>query len=523
MPACNMSTGISACRSAAIPFPTFLGGEVLSLETHYVANYTQHVPIGFYSNHGSVNVKGVNFCNVTVTYTHPGEGDRVNVQVWMPADTWNGRLQSQGGAGFQAGLHPAGLMAMTAALGEGYATSGTDAGLGSETTPANWGLLSEGNPNLYLLQNLGSVSLNDAAIISKSVIESYYGRPPTYSYFNGCSQGGRQGYMLAQRYPDAYDGIAASAPAINWNQFLAEELWPAVVMDTLNTYPAPCEIAAITAAAIKACDGLDGLVDGIISDPDACNFQADSMVGKVVNCTDLGQLRTISANTAAVVQETWSGAKRLDNSSVWFGVSKDSTLTGTQTDLPAIPTTCDASTGVCTRTDPPLAAGWLIPFVYKNSSTLLSNFTREEFDRVIHATQQQYESFVGTNDPDLSAFRSRGGKLLGYHGTIDSVIPTRGSEAYYDKVTAADPNVHDFYRLFLAPGVSHCFGGPGAFPDTTFDALRNWVENGIAPETLAATSVGTDPIIHRTLCPYPKKQKYDGTGDSVAGEGFSCV
>jgi hypothetical protein len=118
-------------------------------------------------------------------------------------------------------------------------------------------------------------------------------------------------------------------------------------------------------------------------------------------------------------------------------------------------------------------------------------------------------------------FRTIGTANIPYQ--TDSIIPARGGLHYYDAVAALDSNVHDFYRVFLAPGVNHCFGGNGAFPDTTFDALRAWVESGVAPDSLSATSVGTLPIIKRKLCPYPKRQVYDGSGNSVAGDGFSCV
>lgn len=304
----NGSVTADACSASSIPYPTLFGAEFLSLEANFVTNYTKNVHAGYYINHGGVSVENLNFCNVTISYTHPGENDTINVQVWMPSDIWNGRLQSIAGAGWQAGLHYAGLMAMTAAMGEGYATAGTDAGLGSDVYPTNWALVSEGNPNLYLLQNLASVSLNDASIIAKDVINSYYGQRPKYSYFNGCSQGGRQGMMLAQRYPDAYDGIAASAPAINWAQFSVGDFWPSFVMDTLGEYPPSCEIDAITKASIEACDGIDGVVDNVISDPDACNFDPRSVVGNTINCTNFGLERSISAAAATIVQEAVSNS-----------------------------------------------------------------------------------------------------------------------------------------------------------------------------------------------------------------------
>ncbi|XDG07066.1 hypothetical protein ABKA04_006681 [Annulohypoxylon sp. FPYF3050] len=511
-----------ACSAASIPYPELFGAEFLSLETNFVANRSQNVPIGYYSNHGSVTATNVNFCNVTLTYTHPGQNDTIHVQVWLPSDTWNGRLQHIGGAGWQAGLHQAGLMGMMASVGEGYATVGTDAGLGSDVYPTNWALLSEGNVNLYLLQDLASTSLNDAAVISKSVINSFYGTPPKYSYFTGCSQGGRQGFQLAQRYPDAYDGIAASAPAFNWNQFAIQDLWPLFVMDQVGAYPPSCEIDAITNAALEACDNMDGIADGVITDPESCDFDPVTMIGATVNCTALGSERSVSAEAVEIVQRIWGGARRSDNSTIWHGPSKGSVLTGSITDIAIVPTTCTAN-GTCSRGTFEIAEDWVKLFLLKNSSATTTNLSYEEFDRIAHLSVQMYDSIIGTNDPDLSEFRARGGKLVGYHGTTDSIIPTRGSTHYYDSVMKVDENIHDFYRLFLAPGVNHCLGGNGAYPAGTFDAMREWVENGVAPDTLSASSINSPSRFKRTLCPYPKKQVYDGVGNTTAGEGFSCA
>lgn len=305
----TMSTSIfsilvptSACSAVSIPYPNLYGAQFLSLEASLITNFSANIHIGLYTNHGSVNVTNVNFCNVTLSYTHPGQNDTVNVQVWLPQYAWNGRMQHIDGAGWQAGLHWAGLQGMTVAVGEGYATLGTDAGLGPELTPFNWALLSPGNVNHYLLQNLVSTSLNDASIIGKSIVNSYYGEPPAYSYYTGCSQGGRQDLVLAQRYPDAYDGIAASAPAIYWNELIMGDYFPTLLMNEMRKYPAPCELNAITAAAISACDGNDGVLDGIIADPEACNFDSQSLVGDNINCTDTGSMVQISS-TAALIAE----------------------------------------------------------------------------------------------------------------------------------------------------------------------------------------------------------------------------
>lgn len=310
----NGSVSAGACSATNFPLPTIFGAEFLSLEANLVSNFSRNVQTGLYTNHGGVVVENLDFCNVTLTYTHPGQNDTVHVQVWMPSDTWNGRLQMIGGAGWQAGLHYAGLGGMAAAAAEGYASFGTDAGLGSDVYPTNWALTSEGNVNLYLLQDLASVSLNDAAIIAKDIVNTFYGQAARYTYYSGCSQGGRQGLMLAQRYPDAFDGIAASAPAINWAEFFVAALWPSVLMDQLGEYPPSCEFDAITAAAIEACDGLDGVVDSIISNPDLCDFDPLSIVGKVIKCEGIGSgERPISTAAATVTQATVSAPFHYDN------------------------------------------------------------------------------------------------------------------------------------------------------------------------------------------------------------------
>ncbi|KAH7186098.1 Tannase/feruloyl esterase [Fusarium flagelliforme] len=518
----NGTVPASACIPASIPYPSLFGAEFVSLEASHVANFSSNVPIGVYANHGAVEVDNVSYCNVTVSYTHPGRNDHVNVQVWLPTDTWNGRLQAIGGAGWQAGLHQAGIMAMGAAVGDGYATVSTDAGLGSHVNATAWALLSEGNVNQDLLLNLASTSINDASVIAKSVITSFYGQAPKYSYFTGCSQGGRQGMLLAQRYPEAYDGIAASAPGINWPQVFSGGLWGTFLMDKLGEYPPACEINAITDAALEACDGNDGVIDGVITDPNSCDFKAATVVGTMVNCTELGSQRPVSSAAATIVQGVWDGAKYEDGRPIWFGVSKGGALTGSMTDQALIPTSCSKN-GTCTRDIYPLGEQWVTLFGMKKQNGTTANLSQEKYERLAQSLVQEYRSFLGTDDPDLSAFQKRGGKLISYHGTTDSIIPVNGTLHYYDSVAAQIPDVHDFYRVFVAPGVNHCFGGNGAYPDTTFDALRSWVEEGIAVDTLPATSVGITPEIKRTLCPYPKKQVFGGAQNSTTVEDSVCA
>lgn len=458
-----------ACTASTFQHPILSGAKFLSIEANAVTNYSQSIPSGYYANHGSINVVNTDFCNVSIAYTHPGEHDVVQIQVWLPTD-WNGRMMGVGGGGTVAGLFVLSFMAMAGAVGEGYAALSTDAGLPHEENMTQWAEVSPGNINLYLLQDLASVSLNDASIIGKSIVRDYYNHPPKYSYWNGCSQGGRQGMMLAQRYPEAYDGIAAAAPAINWSEFLIGAYYPALTMDLTKEYPHPCEIEAITKAAISACDALDGVSDSVITDPSLCKFDPFSYVGISITCRDTGGDMNISYGAAAAVSAAWSGAKTTDNSFLWYGVSHDSTLIPSTT-FPGIISNNCSTKGSCTRSKPLLLEDWIKLFVLKNSSTDLSTMTRAEYENIFHDSIEQYSSIIGTSDPDLRRFRNAGGKMITYHGLADAIIAPGGSAHYYDAATAIDPQVSEYFRLFFAPGVGHCFGGPGAYPDTTFEAL----------------------------------------------------
>lgn len=250
------------------------------------------------------------------------------------------------------------------------------------------------------------------AIIGKSLIKSYYGRGPKYSYWNGCSQGGRQGLMLAQRYPTAFDGIAAGAPGLQWNDFFPSMFWPYQFMNMLGEYPYPCEIEALSAAAIKACDPLDGVTDGIIADVDAClaSFDPFSLVGAAINCTEM-KIPRITPAATAVVNATWQGMYNVDGASLWPGLSP-----GTDVAILAAKTECAG--GICRGIPPPVVAHWLSLFVARDPDLALSNLSHVEFDRLVRQGKQRYNSIIGTDDPDLSDFFNAGGKLITFHGLV---------------------------------------------------------------------------------------------------------
>ena len=406
------SVSPSLCSPQTFTTPTIFGTEFLGITASPVSNYSADVLQEFNVNGGPVSVRGVNFCNVTITYTHPGQNDNINVETWLPMDAYNGRMQGVGGGGFIAGRFLVSYNTMAAAINQGYAAVTTDAGLSA--TPIDWGQVSPGNVNQYLLNNLMSVSLNEQAIIGKSVVKSFYSEGPKFSYWNGCSQGGRQGLMLAQRYPNAYDGIVASAPAINWNPLLSMFYWPQLVMNLAGQAPEPCELAAVTEAAIAACDAADGVVDGLISDIESCKFDPFSVVGTSFNCS--GVTKQISQIAATVANATWAGPQSPSGKSLWFGLNRGSLLSGDQRTVAIASTDC-SNNGTCVGVPATLATDWQSQFLNKNPKLDLRNMTQQEYTRLFLAGNDEY-AHIATNNPDLSAFFARGGKLLGFHGLV---------------------------------------------------------------------------------------------------------
>lgn len=507
----TQSLALSFCSSEIFTFPPLFGAEVSTIEANDTFQYetSAHAP-------GSDRERdlSINFCNVTVTYTHPGWNDAIHVRIWLPHESsWNGRLQAVGGGGYSASIGP---FYMAHAVAEGYAAVDTDAGheAGIEFAQSmrTWALASPGNVNLYLLEDFGSRSLHEMAVIGRKMTAEFYGRDPSYSFFNGCSQGGRQGMTLAQRYPDDFNGILAVAPAINADKFVPAACWPYHVMTNLSAYPPTCEIEAFTQAAIEHCDHLDGVTDGLISKPSLCNFQASSMVGKTYLCN--GTERNFTVAGAKIVQAAWDGPRSPSGRAGWFGLGKDASLTKVQ-----IKTECVFQNNTCSAIPSELLSSWIIHLVAKDPNFSMAEMTTEQFYTFLAQSEREYHDMLAAADPDLSSFRAAGGKLITWHGLADEIIPPEGTTAYYQQVLELDPTAGSFYRVFEAPGVAHCFGGAGFVPHSAFDQLVAWVENGTVPDTLTATNM--DGHL-RELCPYPKEQSYIG-GDPEQRGSFKCV
>ncbi|KAH6989952.1 Tannase/feruloyl esterase [Ilyonectria destructans] len=479
----------TGCAASAIPTPYLFGGQVLSIETTVVTNYSYEIPQGTYATNHAFNATGLDFCNVSLYYTHPGYDDYVNVQVWLPLETWNGRFQGTGGGGFVVGLSPT---AMAGAVAEGYAVASSDGGH-TTTVTEDWVLKSPGNINWPNVLNFGSVALYDLTVIGKAVTTSFYGCAPKYSYFTGCSTGGRQGMMLAQRWPELYDGILAGAPGINYAELVAWLSWPQLMMLWLGEFPQPCETAALTQAAISACDHLDGQ-SGI-------NTQ-------------------LSAAAANLALSTWNGARSPNGTFLWYGLNKDAPLSGLAN------TTCDyAGTGKCSATPFTIATDWIQYFIHKDPEFDFTTVTINDYHRIFHRSIQEYGSPLGTSDPDVRLFGESGGKLLMWQGLADQLVPINGTRQYYDLASAIDPNVADYFRYFEAPGVNHCRSGAGPYPGDILESLVAWVEDDAVPETLNATSLpNSDGVVfERNLCAYPLVQRYKGAGDVQSAMSYECV
>ncbi|MFD8497040.1 tannase/feruloyl esterase family alpha/beta hydrolase [Amycolatopsis sp. NPDC059657] len=446
------------------------------------------------------------YCEVTVTLTHPGANDHVKVAVTLPETGWSGRLQAAGGSAYTAGDFGAPLVQ---AVKDGYTGVTTDAGVPLTFLDTSWALSPDRTLNKPLVTNFATRSVHESAVIGKDVVRQYFHRAVSYSYWNGCSTGGRQGYSEAQNYPHDFDGILANAPAVNWSQFAVATLWPQTVMNNDHHFLANCVLDAFKQAAIKACDARDGVVNSIVDRPDECSYDPRSLIGTRILCD--GKEITVSAADADVMRKIWNGPTDENGRKLWDGLPKGadpSWLAGTKAD----------ENGTLSAPGFAVAVGWVRSFLKKQPGFDTATLTYAQFRDLFRQSVREFDDVIGTSDPDLSAFRWSGGKLLSFVGTSDQLIPPGGTLAYRDQVERRMGQVNDFYRLFLAPGVEHCAGGAGPQPVNPLGALADWVEHGKAPATLAAATATTT----RNLCPYPKFSRYNGQGDPAVGSSYRC-
>lgn len=238
-----------------------------------------------------------------------------------------------------------------------------------------------------------------------------------------------------------------------------------------------------------------------------------------MNCTDPSGIITITEEMADLISAVWDGPHSTDGRPLWYGFDYDSSLGA------MIGTTC-TSTQNCTITPFSVSEDWVNTFVVRKPTFSLEGLTQKGYDSIFRQSVNQYAPVIGTSNPDLSKMKKTGTKMLAWHGMADQLVPTNGSVDYYERVTEFDANVADYYRLFLAPGVTHCGFGAGFDPaETVFDTMRAWVENGTVPDRVKglAVAVGNSSATRTGyLCPYPQVFTYSG-GDVNAASSFTCV
>jgi Tannase and feruloyl esterase len=467
------------------------------------------------------------FCRLMME-ARPSADSDIKIEVWMPVTGWNGRFRGQGNGGFAGELD---YRAMGAVVGLGYATAATDTGHSASGIDARWAL---GHPEKVI--DFGYRAIHDMTQTAKAAIKAYYGRPTQHSYFASCSNGGRQALMEAQRFPEDYDGLLAGAPANYFTHLVTSDLFAAQVTTTdPASYIPASKLSAIARAVNEACDGLDGLADGVIDDPRQCRFDPAGML-----CKEGDAATCLTSAQATALKKLYEGARHSDGRPIFPGFLPGAEegeggwgwgqwITG-------------PAPGRALLFD--LANGYFANMVYEKADW---DYKTASLPEALKAAEEKTARTLDATDPDLKPFKARGGKLILWHGWNDPSISALNTIDYYESVVGAmrPDDAGSFLRLYMAPGVLHCAGGPGPNSfgqsgDTRSSdsrqslqfALEKWVEEGRAPGAIIAThySAGSAPGrddgqagATRPLCPYPQTAVYKGTGDMKDAANFTCA
>jgi len=479
------------------------------------------VPAGPFVRPGATTPTNVpEFCRVAGT-SRPTSDSEIHFEVWLPAKNWNGKLDHGGNGGYGGSLAtPAGFMLQ--GLLRGYATAGTDMGHNAAVTPgASFAL---GHPEK--LADWGYRANHVTSVAAKLIIRAHYGAPAFLNYFTGCSDGGHEALMEAQRFPDDYDGIVAGAPANYWTHQSAAWVWEALAgLDVLPVSKLPM----INAAAVAACPGI---VPTVIDDPVGCRFDPASLL-----CAGADGPGCLTAAQVGAVRKIYAGPRNpRTGARIYPGLERGSEA-------------AEGSLGA--------AGSWSI--LIASAQTFLGgdtwkymvfqdpswDFHTLDFDKDVALADRRVGPIINSTDPDLSDFKALGGKLIIWHGWADPLVNPRNSIDYVRSVGAgkgkerdddeAARSTQDFLRLFMAPGLTHCSGGPGLTTFDTLTALERWVEHGKAPDKLIASHttlpfpdnvMSANPPagdFSRPLCPWPEVARYLGKGSKTAASSFVCA
>jgi feruloyl esterase len=450
-------------------------------------------PPGRGPNAGAVYKTLPAFCRIAATLK-PSSDSAIKIEVWMPAarpgqlSNWNGKLQSVGNGAWAGTIS---YPAMATALAAGYVAASTDTG-------------HEGNNPDFIPDHPEKVvdfayrAVHEMTAASKVIIAAYYGDGPQYSYWNGCSTGGRQAMAEAQRFPSDYDGIIAGAPASYVTKLQGSQVWTSAVTHKNEAgYIPPAKYAVLHKAALDQCDALDGVKDGVIEDPGRCKFDP-----KVLQCKGEDGPSCLTAPQVDLARKIYAGP------GFFPGLEPGSEM------------------GWATLSGPKpmdLAVDVYKYLVFQDPKWDYLTFNPETD---VARADKTISSVMNSVDPNLKPLFAHSGKLLQYHGWADPGIPPRSSVNYYKSVLEAmggKAKVNDGYRLFMVPGMGHCGGGEGTSTFDMVSALDQWVVQGKAPDQIVASKVVSGAVVRtRPLCPYPQVATYKGSGSTDDAANFSC-
>jgi feruloyl esterase len=447
---------------------------------------------------------------------------RVSFEVRLPTKTWNGRFLMQGCGGMCGILN---MEATEDSLVRGYAVVNTDMGHKGESFIATWAY-----NDIQAEIDFGYRATHVVAVAAKAIINAYYGKPASYSYFNGCSTGGRQGAVAAQRFPDDFDGIVSGAPVLNEiGDGILHLLWSARAnMDAKgNPIMDSRKLAVVRKAVMAKCDKLDGVEDNILQDPRKCDFKVEDL-----KCSGTAKADCLSADEVGVMKKIYGGATDSKGSRIFPG----GMALGSEYEW------APAFIGL-TKADGAKANGGIVTpntMIYQFAQYLaFFNDPGHAYNPLTYDWDQDparlmlTESLYNAQNPDLRKFKASGGKMIMYHGWDDLEVPPNMSVDYYETTTRTMGGLEttrDFFRLYMMPSVAHCRRGPGPDGIDTQTAIENWVEKGIAPDFILAHKMAKDqpysglPRLRFPLKPgealwarpvyaYPDVATYKGEGD----------
>jgi hypothetical protein len=459
------------------------------------------------------------FCRVQGVLTPSGDS-HIEFEVWLPVAGWNGKYLGVGNGGFAGSI---GYTALADAVANGYVASSTDTGHQAGGTDGAWAL-----GHHEKMVDYGYRAIHETAETAKTIVAAYYGGGLKKSYFSSCSNGGRQALLEAQRYPADYDGIIAGAPANYFTHHLAGFVWNAQALDG-DGYIPPAKLKVIETAALTSCDAKDGVKDGVIDDPTKCHFDPAPLV-----CKGEASDSCLTEAQLAALKKIYAGPKNSKGEQIYPGYEP-----GGETGLGGwLSWITGATPGKSAQFA--FGRGLFADMLFQDEAW---DFRKMNFDRDMKIADDKGAQLFNATNPDLKAFKARGGKLLLYHGWSDAAIAPTNTIHYYESVVSkvGRKNADEFVELFMVPGMQHCGGGPGpnvfgaqspAAADSDHSMIKSmerWVEQGTAPAKIIATKYQADGspasgvLRTRPLCPYPAVAQYSGSGSTDDAANFSCV